>query len=131
MAVDPWGTAVVVSTPTLEGTVTSGPLGSGPEASADEEETGLTPSEVPDGAVLEAPGIPDGPVLETTVVEASGVFEGAGVLWPATEVAVMEHSSQIVETVVIVTVEMVLEVVTKVELPVVTVLVTGQVVTVS
>jgi hypothetical protein len=43
----------------------------------------------------------------------------------------MEHSSQIVETVVIVTVEMVLEVVTKVELPVVTVLVTGQVVTVS
>lgn len=43
----------------------------------------------------------------------------------------MEHSVQIVETVVIVTVEMVLEVVTKVELPVVTVLVTGQVVTVS
>jgi hypothetical protein len=46
-------------------------------------------------------------------------------------VAVVEHSVQIVETVVIVTVEMVLEVVTKVELPVVTVLVTGQVVTVS
>ena len=80
MAVEPWETAVVVSTPTLEGTLTSGPLGSGPETSADEEETGLTPSEVPDGAVLEAPGIPDGPVLETTVVEASGVFEGAGVL---------------------------------------------------
>ena len=38
---------------------------------------------------------------------------------------------QIVETLVIVTVEMVLEVVTKVELPEVTVLVTGQVVTVS
>lgn len=38
---------------------------------------------------------------------------------------------QIVETVVKVTVEMVLEVVTKVELPEVTVLVTGQVVTVS
>ena len=45
--------------------------------------------------------------------------------------AVVEHSVQIVEIVVIVTVEMVLEVVTKVELPVVTVLVTGQVVTVS
>jgi hypothetical protein len=72
----------VVSAPTLEGTevVTSGPLGSGLEASADEEETGLTPSEVSDGALLEAPGIPDGPVLETTVVEASGVLEGAGVL---------------------------------------------------
>lgn len=45
--------------------------------------------------------------------------------------AVAEHSVQIVETVVNVTVEMVLEVVTKVEEPEVTVLVTGQVVTVS
>lgn len=45
--------------------------------------------------------------------------------------AVAEQSVQIVETLVIVTVEMVLEVVTKVELPEVTVLVTGQVVTVS
>ena len=72
----------MVSPPTLEGTdvVTPGPLGSGLEASADEEETGLTPSDVPDGAVLEAPGIPDGPVLETAVVEVSGVSGGAGVL---------------------------------------------------
>ena len=45
--------------------------------------------------------------------------------------AVAEHLVQIVETLVKVTVEMVLEVVTKVELPEVTVLVTGQVVTVS
>lgn len=71
MAVDPWGTAGVVIAPTLEGTelVTSGPLGKGLEASADEEETGLDPS-----------GVPDGPVLETTVVEASGVPDGATVL---------------------------------------------------
>lgn len=45
--------------------------------------------------------------------------------------ALVEQSVQIVETVVKVTVEIVLEVVTNVELPEVTVLVTGQVVTVS
>ena len=122
MAVDPWGIAGVVSAPTLEGTelVISGPLGRGLDASAVVEKTGLDPS-----------GVPDGPGLEMTVFEAPGAPDGATVLWPAMEVAVAEHWVQIVETVVKVTVEMVLEVVTKVELPEVTVLVTGQVVTVS
>lgn len=77
----------MVSALTLEGTelVTSGPLGRGLEASADEDETGLDPSGVPDDpvvetAVLEASGVPDGPVLEAIVVEASVVPDGATVL---------------------------------------------------
>lgn len=61
----------MVSAPTLEGIelVTSGPLGRGLEASADEEKTGLDPS-----------GVPDILVLETTVLEAPGVPERLTVL---------------------------------------------------
>lgn len=44
----------MVTAPTLDGTklVTSGPLGRGLEASADEEETGLDPSGVPEEATV-------------------------------------------------------------------------------
>lgn len=82
MAVDPWGIAGVVSALTPVGTklVTSEPVGRGLEASADEEETGLDPSEVPDGTRLEAPGVSDEPVLETTMIETPGVPDGATVL---------------------------------------------------
>ena len=52
--------------------VTSEPLGMELEASADEEETGLDPSEVP--------GVSDEPVLETTMIETPGVPDGATVV---------------------------------------------------
>lgn len=72
-----------------------------------------------------------GAVSDPTGLEPSGVPDGTTVLWPATEVAVAEHCVQTVEVEVKVIVDTVLEVVTKVEEPEVTVSVTGQVVTVS
>ena len=57
--------------------------------------------------------------------------DGMTLLWPATDVAVAEHAVHTVAVEVKVTVETVSEVVTKVEEPEVTVLVTGHVVTVS
>lgn len=99
------------SGPTLEGSGVE-PLGAGISSVA--EETGLGPS-----------GVPEVPVIGVSVIL------GTTVLPPATEVRVAEHWVQIVETEVKVTVETVCEVVTKVEESEVTVLVTGQVVTVS
>jgi hypothetical protein len=104
--------------------VTSGPLGSGPEASADEEETGLTPSEVPDGVVLAtvityvtettcpvtATVTEGSSTFVTTSSTVSTVSEGAGVLPAATELGRLEVEVKV-------TVDTVLDVVTRVLIP--------------
>lgn len=87
VAVESWGTAGVVSTPTLEPMEleTAGLLGAGLDASPVADETGLEPSGVPDGDGEEPSGVSEGEgdepsgVSEGTEVEASGVPVGVGV----------------------------------------------------